>query len=372
MHSVTKSRLLNNSKKKYKLLKSIKTMFNDVDTQYLTLMRSIKENGSYKLTRAGNVVSLFGLNMRFDLSDGLPILTTKKVFTKGVFHELLWFLSGNTNIRYLVENDVHIWDDDAYRYYKSLMKTDGPTNIASKNEFLENVINGESIKLAKKIGYGEINYTFGDLGPVYGKQWRSFGCNGIDQIKNVIETLKNNPDDRRMLVVAYNPDVANVVALPPCHVMFQFYARPLSHTERVNWFVNNIKKGEELIEPTESKLDELNTPKHGLSLMWTQRSVDWCLGLPYNILSYATLTHMIAQCVNMVPDELIFSGGDCHIYLNQMDGVEEQLSRDPLKYGLPKLKLNPEIKNIDDFKYEDISVEGYESYSKIQFPLSVG
>lgn len=353
-------------------------MFNDVDNQYLTLMRSIKENGSYKLTRAGEVVSLFGLNMRFDLNDGLPILTTKKVFTKGVFHELLWFLSGSTNIRYLVKNDVHIWDGDAYRYYKSIVEKFnndldsnlGRKEILSKEDFFKKVLNSESFTLVSKSG--SINYTFGDLGPVYGKQWRSFGYNGIDQIKNVIETLKTNPDDRRMLVVAYNPDMVENMALPPCHVLFQFYARPLSYSERVNWATKNIKEAVDLIDVTESKLDELHIPKYGLSLMWTQRSVDWCLGLPYNILSYATLTHMIAQCVNMVPDELIFSGGDCHIYLNQMEGVEQQLSRDPFKYELPKLKLNPEIKNIDDFKFEDIAIEGYESYPKIQFPLSVG
>ena len=316
---------------------------NNVDKQYLDLMRDIMENGVKKQTRAGAVRSIFGRMLRFNLKDGLPILTTKKVFSRGCTEELLWFLSGSTNIKYLVERNVHIWDDDAYRYYNTLKNEWDGLDDLTKEEFIEDVKKNHVYLLQNKKNPMEaITYTAGDLNDVYGKQWRSFGVSGRDQIADVIDKLRNSPDDRRMLVVAFNPDVLDKVALPPCHVMFQFYTK------------------------------ELPNGKRELSCMWSQRSVDCCLGLPYNLLSYSELTHMIAQCCDMEVGEILCSLGDVHIYENQIDGVMEQLQNDPTKYDLPKLELNPNIKNIDDFTIDDIKIVGYESYPKIYFPLSVG
>ena len=217
--------------------------------------------------------------------------------------------------------------------------------------FLDYVKKGMTIKVISKNEkvladclYDEliVNYTFGDLGDVYGKQWRRFGVSGRDQIADVINKLKTNPDDRRMLVIAFNPDVIDSVALPPCHILFKFYTKPLENGKRE------------------------------LSCCWTQRSVDLPLGWALNVLSYSILTHMIAQCCDMEVGEILCSLGDVHIYANQIDGVKEQLSRDPYKYDLPKIELNPDIKDIDDFTIDDIKIVGYESYPKIYFPLSVG
>ena len=383
---------------------------NNVDCQYLDLLKDIMENGIDKETRSGWVRSVFGRTMRFNLQDGFPILTTKKVFTRGFIHELLWFLSSDTNIKYLVDNNVHIWDDDAYRWFKTSIKEvdyyiieklkergeipvycitksngyrgknynnlDELISNVSKEQFIEYVKDGSVINLYvwRTDVSREDNvllYTFGYLGNVYGKQWRDW--RGIDQIKNVIETLKTNPNDRRMIVSAWNVSQINRMALPPCHYAFQFYARPLNNMERLDWLCKNSNgEYDEWKSATHEQLDKINVPKYGLSLMWHQRSCDFCLGIPYNISSYSLLCNMIAQCVNMIPDELICTLGDTHIYHNHFDGVKEQLSRDPYKYNLPKLWLNPDIKNIDDFKFEDIRIENYESYPVIKFPLSVG
>lgn len=332
-------------------------MANKVDEQYLSLLKDIINNGTKKDTRAGEVKSVFGRMMRFNLKEGLPLLTTKKVFTKGVIHELLWFLHGETNIKYLVENNVHIWDGDAYRYYTSLLTEHNRLLVKAcrddlfcydeyvlkdEESFLEAVKSGLKCKFYTDDFRTVIDYTFGDLGPVYGRQWRCFGEKGIDQIQNIIDTLKTNPDDRRMLCIAFNPDVLDKVALPPCHVMFQFYTR------------------------------ELENGKRELSCMWSQRSVDVGLGWPFNLLSYSLLTHIIAEICGMEVGEIICSLGDCHIYLNQLDGINEQLSRDPHKYELPKLSFTRKINSIDDLRYEDFLIENYQSYGKISLPLSVG
>lgn len=341
-----------------------------VDVEYASLCRDIMAHGTVKETRSGKVISLFGRMMRFDLNEGLPILTTKKMYTKGVIHELLWFLSGSTNIKYLAENNVHIWDDDAYRWYLQQVDKHNSTSDVkerkfSKEEFLSAVLRGEHNSFIQNQ-----SYRYGDLGDVYGKSWRHFGISGRDQIKEIINTLNTNPDDRRMLCVAFNPDVVDSVALPPCHVMFQFYTKKLSFVERVEIARKQIEAVKDNISVEE--LDALGVPKRKLSCMWSQRSVDFGLGWCFNLLSYSILTHMIAQVVNMVPDEIICSLGDCHIYENQFEGIHEQLVRDCNRYGLPKLVLNKDIKNIDDFTYDDISIEGYESYPKITMPLSVG
>lgn len=357
-------------------------MMNNYDKQYLDLLKNIKEYGCYKETRSGAVKSLFGLTMRLNLRDGFPVLTTKKVFTRGFIHELLWFLKGDTNIKYLVDNNVNFWTPDAYRFYNEILDKQAevcngePSTVLrmTMEEFVEKVKAGEGVYLIKgKNEHGnhiKMFYRYGDLGPVYGKQWRHWGTKDFDQIRMIVNNLKNNPNDRRLLLTGYNPEVLKDIALPPCHTLYQFYARPLTHCERVMWCQEHVDA--EWINPTDETMDNHGCPKYALSLWFACRSQDMPLGNPANIMSASLLLSMIAQCVDMIPDELIWSGGDCHIYLNQMDGVDEQLSRDPYKYSLPRLVLNPNIKNIDDFMFDDIKIEDYQSYPTIKMPLSVG
>ena len=387
---------------------------NEFDKEYLNLLQDIINNGVEKKTRSGHVKSVFGRQLRFDLKKGIPILTTKKVFSKGVIHELLWFLNhykdsyGGMNINYLLRNNVHIWDDDAYRWYKETMK-DIFKDVDEKNVtlnyfvvmdddekggkkeryqyWLENEIYRDNVEHLTNLSKEEFidmclqnievrintdplpqKYRFGELGPIYGKQWRSFGFYGIDQIENIIKTLKKKPNDRRMLCVAYNPDQLDEMALPPCHVMMQFYTRKLTWEERLE----EAKKRKHITDDISVvQLDDLKVPKYGLSCMWTQRSCDWCLGIPYNILSYSILTYMIAELVNMVPDELIGSLGDTHVYMNQMDGVKEQLSRNGSDI-YPQLKITGMHKKIEDFKFDDFEITDYHPDPTIKFPLSVG
>ena len=319
---------------------------NSVDEKYVNIVNKVRNEGVKKMTRSGEVISTFGIMEHFNLKEGLPILTTKKVFSRGCIEELLWFLSGDTNIKYLVDRNVHIWDDDAFRHYNTMRNyfRNAMFPEITKEQFIEDVKNKKR-HFIRSYFHGlpvPTTYTSGDLGPVYGASWRRFGRTHVDQIQNIIDTLRMNPDDRRMLCVAFNPEVLDEVALPPCHVGFQFYTKPTEDGKRE------------------------------LSCLWTQRSVDVALGFPYNLLSYSVLTHMVAQCCDMEVGEVICSLGDTHIYMNQMDGIEEQLKNDPHKYDLPVLKLNPEIKDIDKFRIEDIVIENYNSYGKISFPLSVG
>jgi thymidylate synthase len=357
--------------------------WNYVDSQYFDCLRTIREQGYQKTTRSGEVISHFGLSMRFNLKYGFPVLTTKKMFVKGFIHELLWFLKGDTNIKYLIDNGVNFWTPDAYRFYNELVDkhlsvtklNETDTNLRmSLDEFVDKVNAQDSIKLARgKNGNGnliQIQYTYGDLGPVYGKQWRHWGNNDFDQIRMIIETLKKNPYDRRLILTGYNPEVLKDVALPPCHTIYMFNARPLTYNERIEWCQEHIHP--EWLAPTEETMDEHGCPKYALSLWFMCRSQDMALGTPANIMSASLLLSMVAQCVNMVPDEVIWNGCDCHIYLNQMEGISEQLSRNPQKYGLPTLVLNPEVKDIDMFTFDDIKIEGYESYPAIKMPLSVG
>lgn len=407
---------------------------NEVDKQYLSLLEEIVRFGIEKDTRAGKVKSLFGKQLRFDLQKGFPLLTTKKVFTKGVIHELVWFLQrpynshGSMNIEYLIRNGVHIWDDDAYRWFKDkIAKEIKPTKYLvclddNDDEFIHNIVKRKTnfeywienearlkdetwlqnitkeefldltLQRVEICGSYMSRYRFGDLGPVYGAQWRHFGDTSLDQIHEIINTLKTNPNDRRMLCLAYNPSALEDMALPPCHVMFQFYARELSRDERMRifnkrymngeipkkwyeWFdeySKDVKEGEDVALPVDgSDYDIAEIPRYALSCMWTQRSVDVPLGLPFNIASYALLTYMIAEVTNMLPDELIASLGDTHIYMNQMDGVMEQLNRKG-NDQLPKLEINRKVEIIEDFKFEDFEIKGYNPDPPIKYPLSVG
>ena len=359
---------------------------NHVDEQYLKLINKIIREGVEKDTRAGKTRSIFGVQMRFNLKEGLPMLTTKKMFAKGVIHELLWFLKGDTNIKYLVDNGVHIWDDDAYRYYLELMKKYkivDPTGVEikidnpiSKEKFLEKV--KDPLNFHHGFRINDENYTYykyGDLGPVYGHQWRNW--NGIDQVKEVIEKLRNNPDDRRIMISAWNVGEIKDMALPPCHYCCQFYAKKMTIEERQKWVVDTgfeFKMPGDFFQRDLGKLfDEWGVPTRKLSCMFQMRSNDVILGLPFNILSYSILTHMIAQCCGMEVGELIFSGGDVHVYENQVEIYEkEQKNRNPHMYALPTLVLNSEKKEIDDFEYDDIKIEGYKSYPTVKYPLSVG
>jgi len=388
---------------------------NSFDKEYLNLVNDIMSNGVDKKTRSGNVKSVFGRQLRFDLKKGIPILTTKKVFSKGVIHELLWFLNhykdatGGMNINYLLRNNVHIWDDDAYRWYKEkmdevfkdvnekhvtinyfvVMDDDEKGGNGTKYQYwLENEIYRDNVEHLRNLSKEEFvdmclqnievrintdplpqKYRFGELGPIYGKQWRSFGFYGIDQIEKIIKTLKKKPNDRRMLCVAYNPDQLDEMALPPCHVMMQFYTRKLTWDERLAEYKKRYGRTD--VPITTIKMDSLRVPKYGLSCMWMQRAVDSPIGLPYNILSYSVLTYMIAELVNMVPDELVGSLGDTHIYLNQMDGVREQLTRNGSDI-YPQLKITGTHKKIEDFKFDDFEITDYYPDPTIKFPLSVG
>lgn len=343
---------------------------NNVDKTYCDLLKEILDYGRYKNSRAGETISLFGKTMRFNLKDGLPLLTTKRVFYKGIIHELLWFLKGETNIKYLVDNNVHIWDDDAYRYYLEL--TEGRHTQMSKEEFLIAVKEGRTYALkTKKDGILKY-YVAGDLGPIYGKQWRNYGSSGFDQIQNIVDKLKNNPNDRRMLCVAFNPDVLDKVALPPCHILFQFYADELQPIERLSWLCEHSNgEYDEWKSTTHEKMDELNVPRYVLSCSFTMRSNDFCCGNPYNIAQYAMLTYMLCEVCNMVPGELIYNGGDVHVYKNHIKGAQEQLSRNGSEI-IPKLKFNRKVNDINDFKYEDFLIEDYYPDAPIKYELNVG
>ncbi len=288
--------------------------------QYLDLCKHILENGEVRKDRTGTgTISTFGYQMRFNLEEGFPLLTTKKVFYRGIFEELFWFLSGSTNIKPLVDKKVGIWNEWPYKDYTNSKDYQGET----LEEFIEKIRNDQDF--ADK---------YGNLGPVYGKQWRDF--NGTDQIKELIKNIKKDPFSRRHMVVAYNPSEVKDMALPPCHSLFQFY---------------------------------VSADGKKLSCQLYQRSGDVFLGVPFNIASYSLLLAMVAQVCDLQPYEFIHTFGDAHIYLNHVDQIHEQLSRTPRK--LPKLVLNPEVKDIFDFKYEDIKIEDYDPYPAIKGAVSV-
>ncbi len=307
--------------------------------QYLDLLRHIQTEGKERGDRTGTgTKSVFGYQMRMDLSDGFPLLTTKKVYYRGIFHELLWFLSGNTNIKYLVDNEVHIWDEWPYQNYlkKQGLEEKFPMYseewLQEKDKFIEQIKNDQAFA-------GE----WGDLGPVYGKQWTAWEVGDgtvVNQIAEVVDQIKNNPNSRRIMVSGWNVgDLQKLIksdfsAPPPCHSLFQFY----------------VSEGK-------------------LSCQLYQRSADAFLGVPFNIASYALLLTMMAQVCDLAVGEFIHTFGDLHIYQNHYDQVAEQLSRKPK--ALPQIKLNPKVKDIFGFKYDDIEVLNYEPHPAIKAPISV-
>ena len=291
--------------------------------QYLDLCKKILNEGHWKDDRTGTgTYSIFGYQMRFDLQKGFPLLTTKKVFLRGIIHELLWFIAGDTNIKYLVDNDVHIWDDWAYKNY-TLSKD-------YKGETIEEF--AAKIKEADKDS--EFVKVYGELGPVYGIQWRNFNEEGVDQLENLINQIKTNPNSRRLIISAWNPCEVDQMALPPCHSFMQFY-------------VNEGK----------------------LSCQLYQRSADVFLGVPFNIASYSLFTMMIAQVCGLEAGEFIHTFGDAHIYSNHVDQINLQLSREPRE--LPTMKINPNVKSIYDFKIDDFTLEGYNPHARIKGKVAV-
>jgi thymidylate synthase len=306
---------------------------NTIDKKYTDLLQDILDNGVTKQDRTGTgTLSVFGRQIRHKMSEGFPLLTTKKMYFKGIVTELLWFLRGDTNIKFLVDNDCHIWDGDAYKAFKSKQYP----HSSGLNEFdME-----DFIIAIKNDDYKE--YNLGELGPIYGKQWRSWDSYNfvddevhtikIDQIANLINDLKTNPDSRRLMVNAWNVGELDQMVLPPCHYGFQVYTRELSIEERITISTGTLITGkivdEDVIDSWEQYCKKDNTPTRAISLMWNQRSVDTFLGLPFNIASYGLLLEIIAKEVNMVPDELIGNLGDTHLYLNHIEQAKEQIGRD--------------------------------------------
>ena len=385
---------------------------NNLDKQYQALLQDILDNGVTKQDRTGTgTISVFGRQIRHNMKDGFPLLTTKKMAWKQIVTELLWFLRGDTNIKYLVDNDCHIWDGDAYKRYCTEWAKYPSEGVFSSNEY-SSPTEYEAIRFTQEEFINKIKTddefakTWGELGPIYGKQWREWSkfnekiytkqvrevpegggfpqtrninwVGGsevvyIDQIANLINDLKSNPDSRRLMVSAWNVGELDQMVLPPCHYGFQVYTRELSFEER---YVMYIERLDSTMVPLDIKVPnihqyftELNIPTRAISLMWSQRSCDFPLGIPANIMSYAILLMMLAKQVNMIPEELIGNFGDCHIYLNQIDGVKEQLTREP--YPLPGVKLSDKVVNdLSEYTYQDIILENYQSHPKIYFPLS--
>ena len=356
---------------------------NNLDARYQALLEDILHNGVEKKDRTGTgTFSVFGRQIRHDMSEGFPLLTTKKMAIKTMMTELKWFLKGDTNIKYLVDNGCHIWDGDAYKNYKSanpdylandeMFKTENGTyKFFTQEEFINKIKTND--EFAKK---------WGELGPIYGKQWRKWktftstnpnatktksdSVEYIDQIQTLINDLKTNPDSRRLMVSAWNVGVLNQMVLPPCHYGFQVYTTEMTLEQRKKYWTDSLGKSVHYADDFgHSKLDALKVPRRKLSLMWNQRSVDTFLGLPFNIASYGTLLLLLCEEVNMAPGELIGNLGDTHLYSNHIQQAKEQIRRTP--YKLPTLKLtNVDLKN-GEFDYEVI---GYESHPTIKAPLS--
>ena len=328
-----------------------------IDERYQELLQTILDFGIEKKDRTGTgTKSIFGYTIRHDMTQGFPLLTTKKIAYKSMITELRWFLKGDTNIKYLVDNNCNIWNGDAYKkYHQAFPKTE----MLSQEQFINLIKTND-----------EFADKWGDLGPIYGKQWRRWDAESgeayKDQMKDLLNDIKTNPDSRRLMVSAWNPGELHKMTLPPCHYGFQIYTTELTLKERQEEFCHKLGKDISFAKNLEHlDLDKDNVPKRKISLMWNQRSVDVFLGLPFNIASYALLLALIGREVNMVPDQLIGNLGDTHLYLNHLEQAKEQLKREPIM--LPEIDLlNVDILN-GEFGYALI---GYESHPSIKAQLS--
>jgi thymidylate synthase len=381
---------------------------NTIDKKYQQLLNDIIEFGVEKKDRTGTgTISEFGHQIRHKMSEGFPLLTTKKMHWNSIVTELLWFLRGDTNIKFLLDYDCHIWDGDTYKNYVSKVEEytstlNVPNDISEFQEVMDSVGNQIKSSVLSKEEFikqiktnNEFAKKWGDLGPIYGKQWRQWqgwmqykrddGSNGFgslwyDQILQLVHSLKTNPDSRRLMVSAWNVAELDQMVLPPCHYGFQVYTRELSKFERSRHM--GLPEGEHFLDDV---LDKHNIPKRAISLMWNQRSCDTFLGLPFNIASYALLLEIIAKEVNMVPEDLIGNLGDVHLYKNHIEQAKEQISREP--YSLPKVEIternwyqHEKVKeNLGPKTFRDIILSyrpdcfeliGYESHPKIKAPLS--
>ena len=386
---------------------------NNIDLSYQNLLKDILENGTEKETRNGGTISVFGRQIRHKMSQGFPLLTTKKMAWKVMVTELLWFLRGDTNIKFLLDYDCHIWDGDAYKKFlteaTSIKEGYESGDILGSQPHIEEMFsNSDELTILTKEEFtnkiktdDEFAKKWGDLGPIYGKQWRQWqgwmqykkddGSNGFgslwyDQILQLVHSLKTNPDSRRLMVSAWNVGELDQMVLPPCHYGFQVYTRELSLEDRLNWWNNDVEEGDyRSLIYDETELNENNVPTRAISLMFNMRSVDFPLGLPFNIASYALLLEIIAKEVNMVSDELIGNLGDCHIYKNQIDGVKEQLKRE--SFELPTIKIternwyqHEKVKEqlgpktfkdiILSYRPDCFELIGYKSHPTIKMPLS--
>ena len=329
---------------------------NNIDKQYQNLLQDILDNGVTKSDRTGTgTKSIFGYTIRHNMKDGFPLLTTKKMAWKTMVTELLWFLRGDTNIKYLVDNGCHIWDGDAYKNYLKKYEQDKTPGFVYYTDPLQYKPYSQEEFINKIKTDDEFAKTWGELGPIYGKQWREWtyltrenkeDIDGVDemicgadmfdsyryyrtfdQIQNLINELKTNPDSRRLMVSAWNVGELDQMVLPPCHYGFQVYTRELNLDERINYYNSTKDPLNQSSDYHDVHMDSLRVPKRAISLMWNQRSVDTFLGLPFNIASYGLLLEIIAKSVNMVPDELIGNLGDTHLYLNHIEQAKEQIGR---------------------------------------------
>jgi thymidylate synthase len=386
---------------------------NTLDTKYQDLLQDILDNGVEKKDRTGTgTISVFGRQIRHKMSQGFPLLTTKKMHWNSIVTELLWFLRGDTNIKFLLDYDCHIWDGDAFKNYTKAVDEiiDGykSGDIIGTQPHIESMFSDSDklIPLTKEQFTNKIKTNeefakvWGELGPIYGKQWRQWqgwmdmngnekGSLWYDQILEVVHSLKTNPDSRRLMVSAWNVAELDQMILPPCHYGFQFYTRELSNKERYRiWFNKNYESGmefnDELIPDFDDKYYDL-TPKRAISLMWNQRSVDTFLGLPFNIASYGLLLAIIAKEVGMYADELIGNLGDVHLYSNHIEQAKEQISREP--FELPKVQITERnwyqhqlvkerlgektfSEKIMSYRPDCFELVGYQSHPKIKAPLS--
>jgi thymidylate synthase len=390
---------------------------NNLDKSYQSLLQDIIDNGVGKQDRTGTgTISVFGRQIRHKMSEGFPLLTTKRMPFKTIVTELLWFLGGDTNIKYLVENGCNIWTGDAYKRYRSVYDAESREGDKYLEELhmLSNLSIDEFSERIKTDD--EFAKKWGELGPIYGKQWRDWGRknvvnydlenvkssdkvkvmdlirdggdyskynvkvtyqnNSIDQIQNLINDLKTNPDSRRLMVSAWNIGELDQMVLPPCHYGFQVYTRELSREERMK-ILSKTQPIQSWEGYMKKDLDAIGVPKRAISMMWNQRSVDTFLGLPFNIASYGLLLEMIAEEVNMLPDELIGNLGDVHLYSNHIEQAKDQIIRTP--YELPKLVIDQfdennhyigDMNDISEYNIEQFKLEGYQSHPTIKAPLS--